>query len=149
MQIFFTMLARYAGLGLCMACIDAGATIYVCTDPDGHRTYTDLGCKTNTVYEPPLIEPLVFAPLEDIEQRQLDALSERSAANAQARQRAAQRQRRAVAKAEGARRQECRQARAALDALTRKRRKGYPLSAQQQLDAQEDALKTARRQHCG
>ena len=128
----------------------AGRTaIYECTDREGHKTYTDLGCPQDRT--PYSLEPspaVAFAPLNNLELKRLDQLLAHTERDRKARRKERLRHRQQHARQAAARAQACEQAKAALDELASLRRKGYSLAKQAQLDRSRRQLKADKAANC-
>ena len=149
MRGFHYLLIAFAACAIGFMPTETGAVIYVCTDENGHRTYTDLGCPHAAPYTPPPAPPVSFAPLDATEAARLEALRKR-VEDAGREQRDAARRRRIAATSDAAERKAaCARAKAALSRLVERRRRGYALSQQRGLDEQEAVLKDEKRRFCG
>ncbi len=131
----------------------ANAAVFTCTDADGHRTFTDLGCPAHTTPAPVpgTVAPsqfMPFTPLDEAESARLAAVDKRLQENARRhRQRQAAR-RSDRARDEAQRQQRCAVAKQKLRALKQQRRKGYSLKDAAGLDAEDAALTSERAAIC-
>ena len=132
----------------CLLCTAARAAIYVCTDRDGHRTYSDHGCPNKQVYTPPAVPPITFEPIAPSDVKRLQQSARDQARNRQALNQVRRKRRQALQERASQREQTCRQAKADLAALAHKRRKGYSLSSQSRLDETQALLKRRKRDNC-
>jgi len=137
-----------AGGLACLGCAVSWAQIYVCTDRDGHRTYSDHGCSNKQVYTPPAVPPVIFEPIAESDLARLQQSARDHAQNHKALNKARRQQRKAAQQLASQQQQACQQARADLAALAHKRRKGYSLSAQAGLDETQARLKQRKRDNC-
>ncbi len=143
------------GLISCSAWVcDGHATIYLCTDAQGNRLYTDHGCTvepqagvkrlTAEIYTPAEQPAVAFAPLTESERQRLRQLSDYK-------QPSRQRSARSTADREvtgGRDAQACLAARTALKQLRQRRRAGFKLDETTDMEAQEAHWKAQRRRAC-
>ena len=127
--------------------------IFVCTDAQGQKIFTDLGCnqqqvrtmhdQTNTNFS-----TLHFTPLSKAEQQRLADQTKQARAQQRARQKILSKQRSQLAQQDASKERVCRAAKRALKKLEQRRRKGYALSESAQLSAMEAEHKDNQRHNC-
>ncbi|MFW6092682.1 MAG: hypothetical protein ACODAC_01830 [Pseudomonadota bacterium] len=144
-----TLLACLVPLAL-VAPVDA-ATIHRCHAEGEPPAFRQFPCRSRTGagrYEMPPLQIVEYPSLTQAEKARLEALERRRRAR-----RAEARQRRLHERREARRREArqtalCREARAALRALDRQRRKGYSLAEARSLDREEARLEAQERENC-
>jgi len=123
-------------------------TIYSCTDTNGHHTYSDRGCPDQQVYQPPASPAVRFVPIPPADLQRLENAARQRAERKRAQNKARTLRREAQREAARAREQTCRHATEELAAIALRRRKGYSLAAQPDLDDARAELKRRKRANC-
>lgn len=131
-----------------LICRSGHAAIYRCIDEHGHHTYTDRPCQGREQYTPQAHPGVTFTPMDAADQKRLQQAQQRDRQQRQAQRRARITQYREQVAQLAERRALCGAAISDLQKLKDRRRKGYALQAQRQLDARETALKLSKRQNC-
>ena len=124
------------------------AGVYVCTDKDGHSTFTDLGCPGHIRYHGQTPVNSSSLSLSDDEQEQLEQLhrQQQTQLEHQKRQAAVRLKARQANKANQQRL--CRVASDALKSLAKQRRKGYSLAEQARLKEKLTKHQKDKRKNC-
>ena len=123
--------------------------IWQCTSPAGTVTFTDQPCADKQTERKVVTRSLITLPaLHNQSWQRADAIGQRAQQQLRARVRNKSRQRSALERSRHQREKICRAARSDLERIQAKRRKGYRLSDEAKLDADEGNLDQQIREHC-
>ena len=125
-----------------------GTRIFRCSDADGRITFSDRGCPGQRAYTPTPAPSVTFTPIAAEDRERLREAHRRDTQTRAARRQARIERRQHQLDQRARRQQRCEAANKALRQLLARRRKGYALGDQRQLDAEERALKHSKRANC-
>jgi hypothetical protein len=122
--------------------------IFRCSDADGRVTFSDRGCPGQRAYTPAPAPSVTFTPIAAEDRERLREARRRDTQTREAQRQARIKRRQHQLHQRDRRHQRCEAANKALRELLARRRKGYTLGDQHQLDAEERALKHSKRVNC-